>query len=120
MKATLKRMICSFMILAVGVLPFQSVQAGMIGADRLMTSAASQADRNTVSNFLNRAETVTQLQLLGLDSNTATGRVASMTDEEVASLAGKINALPAGASGLGELLVLVLLIWAVWHFVLRR
>lgn len=120
MKATLKRMICSFMVLAIGMLPLQSVQAGMIGADQLISSAASQADRTTVSNFLNRAETATQLQSLGLDANTAKSRVASMTDEEVASLAGKINALPAGASGLGELLVLVLLIWAVWHFVLRR
>lgn len=120
MKATLKRMICSFMILAMGVLPFQSVQAGMIGADRLLNSAASQADRATVSSFLNRAETVTQLQSLGLDPSTASSRVASMTDEEVASLAGKINALPAGANGLAEVLILVLLIWAVWHFVLRR
>ena len=120
MKATLKRMICSFLVLAIGMLPLQSVQAGMIGADQLISSAASQADRTTVSNFLNRAETVTQLQSLGLDASTATSRVASMTDEEVASLAGKINALPAGANGLGELLVVALIIWAVWHFVVRR
>jgi hypothetical protein len=108
------------MVLAIGMLPLQSVQAGMIGADQLISSAASQADRTTVSNFLNRAETAAQLQSLGLDANTAKSRVASMTDEEVASLAGKINALPAGASGLGELLVVILIVWLVWHFVLRR
>ena len=44
-----------------------------------------------------------------------------MTDAEVAQLAGKINSLPVGAdSGLGTLLVLALIIWAVWYFAFRR
>ncbi len=120
MNLMLKRMLCQFLVLAMAMLPFQSGQAGMIGADQLTHSSASQLDRATVANFLERAETASQMQSLGLDAQTAKNRVASLTDEEVGTLAGKINALPAGASDLGGLLVLVLLIWAVWYLVIRR
>lgn len=120
MKSSLKRMLCSFLVIAMAMLPFQS-QAGMIGADAAIVSAASQADRTTVTSFLNRAETATQLQSLGVDPASALSRVASMTDAEVASLAGKIHQLPVGAdSGLGSLLVLALVVWAIWYFAFRR
>ncbi len=119
MNLMLKRVLCQFLVLAMAMLPFQSGQASMIGADQLTHSATSQLDRSTVSNFLERAEVAGQMQSLGLDAQTAKNRVASMTDAEVGTLAGKINALPAGGD-LGGLLVLILLIWAVWHFVLGR
>ena len=121
MKSSLKRVLCSFLVIAMAMLPFQSGQAGMIGSDLAIASAASQADRNTVTNFLNRAETASQLQTLGVDAQSAKERVAAMTDSEIASLAGKINSLPVGAdSGAGTLLLVILIIWAVWYFAFRR
>jgi hypothetical protein len=121
MKSSLKRMLCSFLVIAMAMLPFQSGQAGMIGSDAVIASAASQADRNTVTNFLNRAETASQLQSLGVDPTSAKQRVANMTDAEVASLAGKINQLPVGAdSSAGAILVLILIVWAIWYFAFRR
>ncbi len=116
MTSILKKMICQFMMLAMAMLPFQS-QAGMIGAEQVITSATAQADRTTVTNFLNRGETVSQLQSLGLDAQTASERVAAMTDAEVATLAGKVNALPAGADGL---VVLILVVFFIWYFAFRR
>ena len=121
MKSSLKRVLCSFLVIAMAMLPFQYSQAGMIGSDLAIASAASQADRNTVTNFLNRAETASQLQALGVDPQSAKERVAAMTDSEIASLAGKINSLPVGAnSGAGTLLLVILIIWAVWYFAFRR
>ena len=121
MKSSLKRILCSFLVIAMAMLPFQSGQAGMIGSEAVIASAASQADRNTVTNFLNRADTATQLQALGVDAQSAKARVASMTDAEVASLAGKINTLPVGAdSGAGTLLLVLLIVWAIWYFAFRR
>ena len=121
MKSSLKRVLCSFLVIAMAMLPFQSGQARMIGSDAVIASAASQADRNTVTNFLNRADTASQLQSMGVDPSSAKERVAAMTDEEVASLAGKINSLPAGASsGWGMLIVILLIVWAVWYFAFRR
>src|SRR5476649_1498812 len=75
MKSSLKRILCSFLVIAMAMLPFQSGQAGMIGSDALIASAASQADRNTVTNFLNRADTASQLQSMGVDAKSANERV---------------------------------------------
>ena len=43
-----------------------------------------------------------------------------MTDQEVQTLAGKINSMPAGASDAGVLLVIVLVAAAVWWIWFRR
>ncbi len=115
MTSILKKMICQFMILAMAILPFQTSHAGMIGTGQLSSSAAAQADRTTVSNFLNRSETVSQLQALGLDAQTASDRVAALTDSEVATLAGKVDALPAGG-----LVALILVVFFIWYFAFRR
>jgi hypothetical protein len=121
MKSSLKRVLCSFLVIAMAMLPFQSGQAAMIGSDAVIASAASQADRNTVNNFFNRADTASQLQALGVDAQSAKERVNSMTDSEVASLAGKINSMPVGAnSSAGAIILLALIIWAVWYFAFRR
>jgi hypothetical protein len=99
--------------------PMQFAQAGMIGTDQIVT-AASQTDRNTVLEFLGRADVASQLQSFGLDAKSATERVAAMTDAEVQMLAGKINSMPAGADGVGILLLLLVVGAAVWWIWFRR
>lgn len=116
MKPALTQILCRFLALALMMLPYQSGQAGMIGTDLAASAAGVQPDRNTISSFLSRTQTVNQLQLLGLDPQAAQDRVAAMTDAEVSSLAGKISALPAG----GEGLVLVLLVLLVILLVVYR
>ena len=97
--------------------PYQIATAGMIGTDQVVAST-SQADRTTVLNFLNRSDVASQLQSLGVDPGATKDRVAAMTDQEVQSLAGRINALPAGGdiSTAGVLLILILVGAAVWWF----
>lgn len=97
--------------------PYQIATAGMIGTDQVVASSA-QADRTTVLNFLNRSDVAGKLQTLGVDPSTAKDRVGAMTDEEVQSLAGRINALPAGGdvSTAGVILILILIGAAVWWF----
>jgi hypothetical protein len=97
MKSATMRMICRFLIVALTMLPFQAVQAGMIGTDQVVSAATAQADRATVMNLLSRTEVAGQLQSLGLDLQTAQNRVAAMTDQEVHALAGQADQLPAGA-----------------------
>lgn len=115
MTSILKRAICQFMILAMATLSFQTSHAGMIGPGQLSSPAAAQADRTTVANFLNRSETVNQLQALGLDAQTAADRVAALTDAEVATVAGKVEALPAGG-----VVTLILVVFFIWYFAFRR
>ena len=117
MTSVLKNLLCRFLAIAVMMLPFQTGQAGMIGADQAI-AAAVQLDRSVVANFLNRSQTVEQFQALGLDVQVARDRVAAMTDDEVGSLAGKVNELPAG--GLVGLLLIILLVVLIWVVATRR
>lgn len=119
MKSTLTNLICRFLAAALVLVPFQYAQASMIGTEQAVAAASVQADRNAVTSYLSRAETVSELQSLGLDARTAKDRVAAMTDAEVASLAGKIHAAPAGADG-GGLLLLILVVVAIWYIAFRN
>jgi hypothetical protein len=118
MKITLKSLICQVLVIATMMLPFQSGQAAMIGTDQAATIAGAQADRIALTNLLNRTETINQFQSLGLDAALASSRVAAMTDSEVHSLTGQINALPAGADG--GIALLILVIFFIWYFAFRR
>ena len=118
MKNTLTSMLCRFLVIALMMLPFQTGQASMIGTDQVNTAASVQVDRNIVLNYLSRAQTAEQLQNMGVDSQTALDRVAAMTDTEISTLAGKINAAPAGADGGWALLIRV--VFFIWYFAFRR
>ena len=50
MKSTLTNMICRFLAIAIMMMPFQSGQAAMIGADQVNTAATVQVERNVVLN----------------------------------------------------------------------
>lgn len=119
MKSSWAKLLCRFLMVLMVWSPVQFAQAGMIGTDQIVT-AASQADRTTVLEFLGRAEVANQLQSLGLDAKSATDRVAAMTDAEVQMLAGKINSMPAGADSTGVIILLLLVGVAVWWIWFRR
>jgi hypothetical protein len=108
--------ICRVLIALMIWMPYQIATAGMIGTDKVVAST-SQADRTTVLNFLSRSDVASKLQTLGIDPSSAKDRVAAMTDEEVQSLAGKINSMPAGAMSTGAAVLLIIIIAAaVWWF----
>jgi hypothetical protein len=107
--------ICRLLIALMVWTPYQIATAGMIGTDQVVASSP-QADRTTVLNFLNRGDVANKLQSLGLDPATAKDRVGAMSDQEVQALAGRIDAMPAGASDAGVLLLIILIAAAVWWF----
>jgi hypothetical protein len=116
MKSAFARTISRLLVVLLIWSPYHMAQASMIGTDQVV-SPASQLERNTVLNFVGRTDVSSQLQALGLDPATAAERIAAMTDEEVRSLAGRINALPAGGDAAGVLLLIVIVaaIWWVWR-----
>jgi hypothetical protein len=109
-------MICRFLIVSLMLLPFQSVQAGMIGTDRAAAAASAQADRATIMSLASRSDVAGQLQALGLDPAAAKDRVAAMTDQEVRSLAGNLNSLPAGADGGWGWAIVIILAVALYFY----
>ncbi len=118
MKFAAFRFVCRILIASMLLLSFQSAQAGLIGTDQVISASSTQADRDAVLSTLGRAEVVSQLQSMGLDPQTAKNRVAAMSDQEVHSLAGKLDTLPAGAHTSGwavaAVIVIAAVIWYVW------
>ena len=119
MKSVWARTLCRLLMVLMVWSPLQFAQAGMIGTDQV-ASVASQADRNTVLQFLGRADVTSQLQSLGVDPAAVKDRVAAMTDQEVQSLAGKIDSMPAGADSSGAVLLLLVVAVVVWWVWFRR
>jgi hypothetical protein len=118
MNSVIKRTLCQFLIAATAILPFQMAQAGMIPVAEVLSQSTVAADRNTVTNFMLRGESVRQLQSMGLDPASANARIAAMSDAEIHTLASQIQSAPAGADG--GLALLILVIFFIWFFAFRR
>ena len=114
----MKNILCRFLIVLMAWMPYQMAQAGMIGTDQAV-AASSQADRNAVLGFVSRSDVAGQLQFFGLDPASARDRVAAMTDEEVRTLAGRIDSMPAGAKNSGWI-VLIIIVAVVWWIATHR
>lgn len=107
MRMTSRLLIAS--VLSLG-LPFQPAQAGMVGTDKVASSAHSQSERERIRTFLERADVRNQLQAQGIDANTAKARVDALTDEEVLKIAGKLDQMPAGGDILGLLFTIFVIL----------
>ena len=111
------RLICKLLIACMVLLPF-TANAAMIGTDQAIASAADQANRDKVSDFVARTDVVKQFEVLGLTTATAQERVNAMTQEEINRIAGKIDSLPAGATNgwvwAGVIIIIGLVIWYMY------
>ena len=105
----LKRLVSSLLIVCLAGLGLP-VQAGMLPTD---------ADRSRIFSVLDRAEVRAQLEAHGVRPADVKSRVAAMSDEEAAQLAGQIESLPAGGAdilGVALTVFLVLLITDILGF----
>ena len=105
MKSIFAGIVCRVLIASMLVLPWQA-QAGMIGTDQAVAAA-----RGTLTAVIDREEVAGQLQLLGLSPQAARERVAALSNAEVADLAGRIDALPAGGNSLLAFIVACVLFY---------
>ena len=117
-KAFFCRLISQLLVLSLIVLPF-STQAALIGTGEVIASAQGHTDRDKVRDFMARAEVQEQLQVLGVNPDTAKDRVNALADQEVQHLAGKIDSLPAGAISGWEVVGLTALLIVVIYIVLK-
>jgi hypothetical protein len=102
-------LVCRMLIVCITLLPFQA-QAGLVGTDAALPAA--RAPRDAVHGFISRADVAAQLQAFGIPAQSAIERVDALSDAEVAGLAGRIDALPAGAiAGVLPIIVVALLIY---------
>ena len=95
-----------------------AANAGMVGTEAVVNAAQVQQSRERLVSSLNRDDVKTQLMARGVDPAQVQARLDSLTDEEVQTLAAKMDQLPAGGDGLGILVFIfvVLLITDILGF----
>jgi len=115
MYARAVRGLCRLLTVTVLMLSCQVSWAGMIGTSQMVAAAQSGVDRTTVQRVLARGELRDQLRALGVDPKAVDERVAALTDQEVQTLAGQIEAAPAGGVwGWIALAVLIIIGFMAW------
>jgi hypothetical protein len=103
------RLIEILMMLALGLaaaLAMPRGYAAMIGTD----TAQAQSERERVKGLLARPELAQQMEKSGVAPKDAAARVDAMSDEEVARLAGRLDAAIAGGAISNDQLIVIILI----------
>jgi hypothetical protein len=98
------------LLAALLLLPPITAQASMIGTQEVLAEQTAQADRDKVSEFLNRADVEQSLQAMDVPAALARSRVDALTPAEIATLAQRIDALPAAGALSGTDFVIILLV----------
>lgn len=83
-----------------------AARAQIIGTETMINSrAATSENRARVQAFLERKEVRRQMLAMGVNPKNVSARVSSLTNAQVADLAGRIGKLPAGGDFGGVLFV---------------
>ena len=108
-------LICRLLIVSLMALhlPMRSASAAMIGTESAIDQTVVAQNRDKVEAFMSRADVRQQFQTMGLSADDAKTRVASMTDQEINKVAGKIDELPAAGSTAGTVLIILLVVFIV-------
>jgi len=105
-----QRFLSSLMIIMMLSLGVSKISmAGIVTTAELVNAQQTVVEREQVRDWLARADVRKQLTAMGVDVKAAQARVASMTAQEVHTMASNMKNMPAGA-GVLEIGVLVLLI----------
>jgi hypothetical protein len=99
-------------VMFMNIVPIGLAQAKMVTTDQVLSQSGSADDRAQVLNFLMREDVQQHMSRLGVDPEEAKNRVASLSDEEVQQIAGRLDELPAG-EGLGVVVAAILLVFLV-------
>ena len=91
------------------IVPTAPARAALISTEDVVRQANPSNDREKVTAFLKRQDVRQQLVFLGVDVREADARVATLSDQEIAKIAGQIDQMPAG-QGVEAILVIALLV----------
>ena len=107
MIARIRRLIAGLLIVSIaGIgLPLPA-HAGIVPTG----AALASAERDRIASMLERADVRAQLEAYGVRAPDVKARVAALTDEEAAQLAGKLDSLPAGGDGIIGALLLIFVV----------
>jgi hypothetical protein len=109
-KSTAVVVVLAFCFVSVFIAP---LHAAMVGTADILQKQSNDLQRQKVLQFMERQEVAQQLQAWGVEPAEAKARVATMTDEEISRIAGKIDQLPAGGDAVTFVILLAVIAFIV-------
>lgn len=107
-------------VMIITSMPIGMVHAGMVTTKTIIEqqmpetgmSERAAPPRERIRDLLARDDVRAEMIALGIGSAEAEARLAALTDQEVADIAGKLDQLPAG-EGLGTILIAIFIVFGV-------
>lgn len=107
-----KRVLAIALSISLSSLSLGSAQAAIVTNQQIIDKTYQVNDKPALLQIINREDVQQQLLSMGVSSADIEGRINQMTHEEIAQLNQQMTELPAGADGLG-LVVLVFLVFVI-------
>jgi len=85
-------------------------QASLITSEQIIGVQSAQQNREHVREFFNRTDVQAQLQARGISTEAAKTRVDAMTDNEIATINGHLDTLPAGGDSILGFLLFIFIV----------
>lgn len=109
-------------VMIITALPLGTVHAGMVSTKTIIEQekpaaaalSGEQAPRERIRDLLVRDDVRAEMIALGIAPAEAEARIAALTDQEIAEIAGRLDQLPAGEGiGLGTVLVILFIVFGM-------
>jgi hypothetical protein len=100
-------------------LPIGAAQAGMVSTEQIVQqnhrigAEAASAARERVLGFVRREDVQKEMRSLGVDPAEAYRRTAALSDAEIAQIAGRMDAMPAGEGVIGPIIGAAILVFII-------
>ena len=100
-------------------LPIGAAQAGMVSTEQIVEqnrragAEAASASRERVLDFVRREDVQKEMRALGVDPAEAYRRTAALSDAEIAQIAGRMDAMPAGEGVVGPIIGAAVLVFVI-------
>jgi hypothetical protein len=94
------------LVLSVFVTIWSPAQAALVSTSEIISQSKNDNAREKVNLFLSRADVRQQMVTMGVDPDLAKTRVASITDQEIAQIADRLDQLPAGSGAFETILII--------------
>jgi hypothetical protein len=98
-------------------IPYQGALAALIDTETAAESVNAKDARARLHQYLARGDVQAALRAQGIDPGEAEARVASLTNAEIAQIAGRLDELPAG--GVLGFVILVLVVVLLVFLILK-
>lgn len=91
-------------------MPMPSAQAELVSTYNLAIASQFESDRQKLDAWVQREDVRAELERNGVNPAEAKARVHALSDAEAASIAGRIDSLPAGGDFIGALVFVFVLL----------